>query len=80
MKKIKLWFQSIIIKEKIKECERLKLVTGKQQFLLRLNNGKLKVVNSSYRKVFNHLIAKGKIQNKQMTLTDLIKISLYHTK
>lgn len=76
-KRLKRWYQLIIIKDKIKEADTLKILTGKQQFIIRLNNGKLKIVDLSYVKMFNKLL-KGK--QRKMTYWNLMEFSLYHTK
>ena len=76
-KKIRVWYQFKVIKSKIKECERMKLITGKQQFLIKLNNKKLAIVTNAYLKAFNQTVPKGK---PVMTYLDLCNICIYKTK
>jgi hypothetical protein len=76
-KKIRQWYQIKVIKAKVKECKRLKLITGKQQFLIKLNDKKLVIVTNEYLKAFNSTLPKNQ---PKMTYLDLCNISLYTTK
>ena len=76
-KKIRVWYQFKVIKSKIKECDQMKLITGKQQFLIKLNDKKLVIVTNAYLKAFNSTLPKGQ---PVMTYLDLINLSIYHTK
>lgn len=71
-------FQLWRIKSGIRECEETKIISGgKRQYLIRLSNGSLKVVDKSYVNIFNNVFA-GKM--RKMNFLDLLKMSLYHTK
>jgi hypothetical protein len=76
-KRIRLWYQLFWIKDKIAEADALKILTGRQQFIIRLNNGKLAIVTSDYINIFNKIL-KGK--RRGMTYQRLYDMSLYHTK
>ena len=68
------------VKRKMKEADKKKIITGKQQFVIALNNGRLKVVDSSYRKIFNHLKRKGKNNLPELSYMKIMEIAIYHTK
>ena len=60
-----------------KRCDNQKELTGRQHFLIKLNNGRLAIVNSDYIKSFNKLL-KGK--QRPMDFIDLHNFSIYKTK
>ncbi len=65
----------------MKECEKRKIITGRQQFLIRFNDGKLRVVDSSYRKIFNYTLKKSKrMKREQLSYQKLCEMAIYKTK
>jgi hypothetical protein len=62
------------VKAGIREADEKKLITGRRQYLIRLNNGRLRVVDKRYVYAYN------KLNKTKMTSLDLVKMSLYNTK
>lgn len=75
--RIRHWFKERHIRRMVRKCEELKFQTGKQQFLIYLNTGKLVIVNRRYIDAFNKMYA-GKA--RKMEYIDLCKIAIYKTK
>lgn len=74
---IRHWFKVRHIRRMVRKCEELKFQTGKQQFLIYLNTGKLVIVDRRYIDAFNKMYA-GKA--RKMEYIDLCKIAIYKTK
>lgn len=74
-KKYKSWREIRMIRNGMKECERRKFTTGKMQFLIKLNDGKLAVVDRTYTKVFNDTFK----SKKPMSYLDLCQLAIYKT-
>lgn len=76
-KKIKLYFLIRQLKRKIKEAEKLKAATLKQQFIIPVGKNKLGIVTKDYIAFYNKQM-KGRA--KQINFIDLCKMSFYMTK
>jgi len=74
--KLKHWLKEQKLRSLIRKCERLKFETGKQQFIIALNTGKLVIVTRRYIEAYNKMYS-GK--GRKMTYVDLCKLSIYKT-